>query len=421
MAGQQRRGGGGVARGGQGGRAAKAGSHRKGASAGSGGQRRKSLEGRGATPPAELRPGHPAQRRAAVIAAAEARRPVGSRATDSTGRAGSVSNARAGTDRAGDDRARDEGGRAARGPRPLAGTGQGRGGKKGGKTGGERVPRSGGRAGGPVRGGPDRAGSSRSGRAERDGRGDLDELVVGRNAVVEALRAGVPGSTLFVAGGTEYDERLDEARRLAPPAGVAVADVARAELDRMCGSAPHQGLALSVPPFRYAHPDDLLARAQAAPPGLLVALDGVTDPRNLGAVIRSAAAFGAHGVVVPERRAAGVTAAAWKTSAGAAARLPVARATNLSRALAAWADAGIFVVGLAADGEVALDELEMAGDPLALVVGSEGRGLSRLVGERCDLTVRIPMVGNVESLNAGVAAGVMLAEIARRRRVDGQR
>ncbi|WP_239331576.1 23S rRNA (guanosine(2251)-2'-O)-methyltransferase RlmB [Frankia sp. CiP3] len=421
MAGQQRRGGGGVARGGQGGRAAKAGSHRKGASAGSGGQRRKSLEGRGATPPAELRPGHPAQRRAAVIAAAEARRPVGSRATDSTGRAGSVSNARAGTDRAGDDRARDEGGRAARGPRPLSGTGQGRGGKKGGKTGVERVPRSGGRAGGPVRGGPDRAGPSRSGRAERDGRGDLDELVVGRNAVVEALRAGVPGSTLFVAGGTEYDERLDEARRLAPLAGVAVADVARAELDRMCGSAPHQGLALSVPPFRYAHPDDLLARAQAAPPGLLVALDGVTDPRNLGAVIRSAAAFGAHGVVVPERRAAGVTAAAWKTSAGAAARLPVARATNLSRALAAWADAGIFVVGLAADGEVGLDELEMAGDPLALVVGSEGRGLSRLVGERCDLTVRIPMVGNVESLNAGVAAGVMLAEIARRRRVDGQR
>ncbi|WP_250292764.1 23S rRNA (guanosine(2251)-2'-O)-methyltransferase RlmB, partial [Frankia sp. CiP1_Cm_nod1] len=263
------------------------------------------------------------------------------------------------------------------------------------------------------------AGPARGGRSA--GRGDRDEpeeLVVGRNAVVEALRAGVPASVLYVAAGTEYDERLDEARRLAPPAGVAVADVARGELDRLCGSAPHQGLALSVPPFRYAHPDDLLARAQEAPPGLLVALDGVTDPRNLGAVVRSAAAFGAHGVVVPERRAAGVTAAAWKTSAGTAARLPVARATNLVRALTGWAQAGLFVVGLAADGEVSLDDLEMASDPLVLVVGSEGRGLSRLVGEHCDLTVRIPMAGDVESLNAGVAAGVALAEIARRRRLD---
>ncbi|WP_131773806.1 23S rRNA (guanosine(2251)-2'-O)-methyltransferase RlmB, partial [Protofrankia symbiont of Coriaria myrtifolia] len=279
--------------------------------------------------------------------------------------------------------------------------------------GGPRAPRQGRPAGSAW------AGTARAGRfASRADRGEPEELVVGRNAVVEALRAGVPASVLYVAAGTEYDERLDEARRLAPRAGVAVADVARGDLDRLCGSAPHQGLALSVPPFRYAHPDDLLARAQEAPPGLLVALDGVTDPRNLGAVVRSAAAFGAHGVVVPERRAAGVTAAAWKTSAGAAARLPVARATNLVRALTGWAQAGLFVVGLAADGEVSLDELEMASDPLVLVVGSEGRGLSRLVGERCDLTVRIPMAGDVESLNAGVAAGVALAEIARRRRLD---
>jgi 23S rRNA (guanosine2251-2'-O)-methyltransferase len=241
-------------------------------------------------------------------------------------------------------------------------------------------------------------------------------LVVGRNPVVEALRAAVPASTLYVAAGLDYDERLTEARKLAGRAGIAVVDLGRADLDRMCGTAPHQGLALSVPPYRYAHPDDLLARAEHAAPGLLVALDGVTDPRNLGAVVRSAAAFGAHGVVVPERRAAGMTAAAWKTSAGAAARLPVARATNLSRALSSYAQAGLLVVGLAADGEVDVYDLELAVDPMVLVVGSEGRGLSRLVGERCDVAVRIPMVGKVESLNAGVAAGVALAEIARRRR-----
>jgi 23S rRNA (guanosine2251-2'-O)-methyltransferase len=356
MAGGARRGGGGIARGGQGGRAAKSGSHRKGASTGSGGQGRKALEGRGATPPAHLRPGHPAQRRAAGTAkAAQAGEP---------GRAGAAR--------------RGEVGRA---PSTL-----------------------------DARPGPAVPGGVRSRRAEGD------ELVVGRNAVVEALRAGVPASTLFVAAGLDFDERLDDARRLAARAGLAVVDVARPDLDRMCGTAPHQGLALSVPPFRYAHPDDLLARARAGSAGLVVALDGVTDPRNLGAVVRSAAAFGAHGVVVPERRAAGMTAAAWKTSAGAAARLPVARATNLARTLASYAETGLFVVGLAADAATSLDELTMATDPLVLVIGSEGRGLSRLVEQRCDVTVRIPMAGDVESLNAGVAAGVALAEIARRRR-----
>jgi 23S rRNA (guanosine2251-2'-O)-methyltransferase len=234
---------------------------------------------------------------------------------------------------------------------------------------------------------------------------------------VEALRARVPSSVLYVAGGLAYDERLTQARKLAATAGIAVIDVAKAELDRMCGTAPHQGLALTVPAYRYTHPDDLLARAEAAPPALLIGLDGVTDPRNLGAVVRSAAAFGAHGVVVPERRAAGMTAAAWKTSAGAAARLPVARATNLERTLASWAKAGLLVVGLAADGELSLDDFEAGTDPLVVVIGSEGRGLSRLVGERCDLRIRIPMAGDVESLNAGVAAGVALAEIARRRRL----
>ena len=150
-------------------------------------------------------------------------------------------------------------------------------------------------------------------------------------------------------------------------------------------------------------------------PALIVALDGVTDPRNLGAVVRSAAGFGAHGVVVPERRAAGMTASAWKTSAGAAARLPVAQTVNLTRQLKAYQDEGLMVVGLAADGDVALPDLELADGPLVLVVGSEGDGLSRLVAQTCDQLVSIPMADALESLNAGVAAGVALYAIAQRR------
>jgi 23S rRNA (guanosine2251-2'-O)-methyltransferase len=193
-------------------------------------------------------------------------------------------------------------------------------------------------------------------------------------------------------------------------------EVSRGELDRMTAGAVHQGLAAKVPPYDYAHPDDLLDRAhEAGEQPLIVALDSVTDPRNLGAVVRSAAGFGAHGVVVPERRAAGMTASAWKTSAGAAARVPVAMAGNLTRQLRSYQEAGCMVVGLAADGELALPDLDLADGPLVLVVGSEGEGLSRLVAETCDLSVSIPMASSLESLNAGVAAGIALYEVARRR------
>jgi 23S rRNA (guanosine2251-2'-O)-methyltransferase len=243
------------------------------------------------------------------------------------------------------------------------------------------------------------------------------EWVVGRNPVVEALAAGVPVTTLFVAEGTERDARLREAFRAATQRGLAMLEVPRPELDRLTGSSVHQGLALQVPPYDYASPDELVDHAhEAGAAPLIVALDGVTDPRNLGAIVRSAAAFGAHGVVVPERRAAGMTTSAWKTSAGAAARVPVARAVNLSRQLKAYADAGLVVAGLAADGDVSLAEFDRADEGLVLVVGSEGKGLSRLVREHCDLLVGIPMADDTESLNAGVAAGVGLYEIARRRR-----
>jgi 23S rRNA (guanosine2251-2'-O)-methyltransferase len=296
----------------------KAGS-KKGPVVGSGGQRRRALEGRGPTPPAHKRPNHPAAKRAQ----SPQRRPV--RRTDET------------------------------------------------------------------------------------------ETVLGRNPVLECLRAGVPATALYVALGTEADERLTESVSRAADSGIAILEVPRTDLDRMSANHLHQGIALQVPPYNYAHPDDLVAAALESPPAMLVALDNISDPRNLGAIVRSVAAFGGHGVMIPQRRSASVTAVAWRTSAGAAARLPVARATNLTRALKDWADRGLRVVGLDADGDTAIDDLD-GSDPLVVVVGSEGKGLSRLVRQTCDEVVSIPMAGDTESLNASVAAGVVLAEIARQRR-----
>ncbi|GAA3770321.1 23S rRNA (guanosine(2251)-2'-O)-methyltransferase RlmB [Micromonospora maritima] len=278
------------------------------------------------------------------------------------------------------------------------------------------------RAGVPLKGGKGKSGG-RGGPRVAPGRKanpakDSPELLVGRNPVLESLRTQVPATALYTAQGIDVDDRVKEIVRTAADRGIAILEVSRAELDRMTGGVLHQGVGLQVPPFAYEPFDDLVTAAleQAAP--LLVALDGVTDPRNLGAVIRSAAAFGAQGVFVPERRAAGITATAWRTSAGAAARVPVAQVTNLTRSLKACKEAGFVVVGLDADGQTDLYDLEAAVGPLVVVVGSEGRGLSRLVGETCDLTVSIPMVSDVESLNASVAAAVTLAEVARRRSVE---
>ena len=311
---------------------------------GTGGHGKRRLEGKGPTPPAHLRPGHPAQRRA------------GSGVMNSN-----LRNV-------------DE---ASPGP----------------------------------------AEARRPGPRSR-GAGSAAEVVAGRNAVLESLRAGVPATALHVGPRLDTDERIGVAVMLAADAGVAVVEAGRAELDRLTGGAVHQGLALRVRPHKYAHPDDLVARAAAAgEPALIVALDGVTDPRNLGAVARSVAAFGGHGVLVPVRRSAGVTAGSWKASAGALARVPVAQASNLAAALVGYQEAGLFAVGLTADGPETVSGLELADGPLVLVVGSEGRGLSRLVAQRCDVLARIPMPGATESLNAGVAAGIALYEVARRRAV----
>jgi 23S rRNA (guanosine2251-2'-O)-methyltransferase len=313
---------------------------------GTGGHGRRRLEGKGPTPPAELRPGHPAQRRAAAAAAARARA--------ATGKPGAR---RSGT------------------------------------------------------GGSDTRASSRYGNKGKTG--GAAEVVAGRNAVLESLRARVPGIALHVGPRLDADERISEAIKLAADAGIAIVEAGRSELDRLTGRAVHQGLALRIRPYEYAHPDDLVERADGSAP-LVVALDGITDPRNLGAVARSVAAFGADGVLIPARRSAGVTAAAWKASAGALANVPVAQAPNMSRALAAYAAEGLFVVGLDAAAEDDVGALTLADSPLVLVIGSEGKGLSRLIAEQCDALVRIPITG-AESLNAAVAAGIALYEVNRSR------
>ncbi|ANC32566.1 23S rRNA (guanosine(2251)-2'-O)-methyltransferase RlmB [Isoptericola dokdonensis] len=242
------------------------------------------------------------------------------------------------------------------------------------------------------------------------------EVVAGRNAVVEALRSDVPATAVHMAERIEHDDRTREILELASIKGVRLLESSRGALDQLTEGSVHQGVAMEVPPYEYASIDDLLdAAAESGEPPLIVALDSVTDPRNLGAVLRSAGAFGAHGVLVPSRRTASLTASAWKVSAGAAARVPVAKETNLARTLTDLKKAGLFVVGLDAGGDTTVRELAFSTDPLVVVVGSEGKGLSRLVREACDAVASIPMSSSVESLNAGVAAGITLYEVSQAR------
>ncbi|WP_276909272.1 23S rRNA (guanosine(2251)-2'-O)-methyltransferase RlmB [Corynebacterium riegelii] len=243
------------------------------------------------------------------------------------------------------------------------------------------------------------------------------DLVVGRNPVVECLHAKVPAEALYVAFGTGHDDRLSEAVTFANSRGIPVHEVPRQQLDDMTGNGMHQGVGLKIQPYKYADVFDLIANVkERGETGMFVVLDNITDPRNLGAVIRSTAAFGGHGVVIPERRSAQVTGVAWRTSAGTAARLPVARETNLTRTIKQFKDNGYMVVGLDAGGEHTLDTFDGGTDPVVIVVGSEGKGISRLVRENCDVIMSVPMAPWVESLNASVAAGVVLSEFARQRR-----
>lgn len=297
---------------------------KKGATVGSGGQRRAKLSGRGPTPKAAERPHHPAARkeRAAKKRAAEAR--PGARSTKATGTKRSQAS-----------------------------------------------------------------------------------LLMGRNPIVEALRADIPATGLYVQAKADADDRWREALRIAVARNIPIMEVARTELDRMTEGGVHQGLVLTVPEYTYAE------LSEVATGSLVIVLDGVTDPRNLGAIARSAAAFGASGIVVPTRRSVGVTASAWKASAGALSRMPVAQVTNTTRALQELQQGGFTVVGLTADADVDLDGLasDVLTDPVVIVVGAEGAGLSRLVAQTCDWRVRIPMASGNESLNASVAAGIVLQAV----------
>ncbi|MCI1901363.1 MAG: 23S rRNA (guanosine(2251)-2'-O)-methyltransferase RlmB [Bifidobacteriaceae bacterium] len=249
---------------------------------------------------------------------------------------------------------------------------------------------------------------------------DSDDMVIGRNSVLEALRVGVPSKELYIAAHLEGDDRTREIIMLAGKQGLHILEADRLEIDRIARSHAHQGVVLKVQPYEYASMNTLVDKAIAwhkngGPTPLFVALDGVTDPQNLGAVIRSAAAFGASGILIPERRSASVTAAAWKVSAGAAAHLPVARVVNLNKAIDALHEQGFYAVGLDGGGSALVGETGFEKDPLVIVLGAEGKGLSRLASEKCDIIAGIPISGKVESLNASVAAGISLYATARAR------
>lgn len=309
---------------------------KKGATVGSGGVRRRALEGRGPTPKAEDRPGHKAYQGGGT-----------------TGKSGS----------------------------------------------GPRTPRR-----------------KPTGPKKTPG---IDQ-VAGRNAVLEALAEDVPATQLTMMARIEVDERVREIMRLAAARSLPIAEASRTDLDRMTDHAVHQGVALTIPPYEYAQVDELLEiAANAFEPPLLVALDGITDPRNLGAILRSADAFGAHGVILPERRSASMTASVWKVAAGAAGRVRVAQVTNLNRTLTALKAQGVFVLGLDAGGDVTTRQLELGTEPVALVIGAEGKGLSRLAREISDQVVSVPMSGRAESLNASVAAAIALYELSGVREAQG--
>ena len=341
----------------------------RGKQVGSGGQGRQALEGKKPTPKAEDRPYHPAGKRKAAAERYEAANPKGGRRGAAAGRDGG---------RAGAPRSDGRGGDA-RGDNRNDGRNEGRS--------NTRTPRS---------------------------KASEVELITGRNSVLEALRAKIPATSLTLASRAEFDDRIREILHLANGRGIPIIEVMRPELDRLAGpDGVHQGVALTVPPYAYAHPLELLdsieKRGQVP---LLVVLDGITDPRNLGAIIRSTAAFGGHGVIVPQRRSVGLTAAAWKTSAGAAARTPVAMAGNLTQMLKDLKSRGVFVLGLDGGGTVSLPDLQLSNEPIAIVVGSEGKGLSRLVTETCDAIVSVPIEAATESLNAGIAASVVLYQVS---------
>lgn len=246
-----------------------------------------------------------------------------------------------------------------------------------------------------------------SGRRDRD---DRSTTLAGRQPVLEALKAGSSIEKIFFAADLAASKTLTEIRKRADGSSVPIRVVPKQEIDRAAGGINHQGVVAVTGKYRYADLNTLLSR----PDPLVLFLDGVTDPHNLGSLLRSADGAGFHGIVIPERRSAGVTDAVRRVSAGASEVVPVARVTNLGRSIDDARTSGLWIVGLEADGDVDLWSSKMIEPPLGLVLGAEGRGLSRIVRERCDEVVSIPLGGRLGSVNVAVAGALAMFEAARR-------
>lgn len=247
-----------------------------------------------------------------------------------------------------------------------------------------------------------------------DDESDKQSIIEGRNAVIEALRAGVTIDKVFIAKG-ETDATLGHIAYVARAAGAAVVDTDRRKLDSMSLTHAHQGVIAVAACAEYVTIEDILDNArQKGEPPLIILCDEISDPHNLGAIIRTCEATGAHGVIIPKRRNAGLTAIVAKASSGAVYHMPIARVTNLTAAIGLLKNAGVWVFGASAGGSTDLWQADLKG-PVALVIGSEGSGISRLVSENCDFSVSIPMHGKLKSLNASVSAAILLYEAVRQR------
>ena len=242
-------------------------------------------------------------------------------------------------------------------------------------------------------------------------------VICGIHAVEQALAAGRPAERLLVGKGRK-GAKVEAIVKAARRASIPVRFVNKSELDRTAGSAAHQSVVLVAGAKRYVELENLIEKTKGDKPGLLVLLDGVQDPHNLGAILRTAVCAGADGVILPERRAAGVTPAAEKAAAGATEHIAIARVVNLNRAMEQLKEAGFWLVGFDAAGDRAYHKVDLTG-PVGLVLGGEGKGLHEQVRKRCDFLVSIPIVGKVESLNVSVTAGVALYEVLRQRRLGG--
>ena len=240
------------------------------------------------------------------------------------------------------------------------------------------------------------------------------DMIEGRNAVSEAIRSGRTINKVFLADG-DTDRALGRLAAMAKDAGAVVVRIDRRRLNEMSLTGAHQGIIASVAVHGYATIDEILAAAEAkgeAP--LIVLCDELSDPHNLGAILRTAECAGAHGVIIPKRRSVGLTAVVGKASAGAVEYMPVARVSNIAAAIRELKERGVWVFGTAADGALSLYSADLRG-PAAIVIGNEGEGMSRIVAESCDFKVSIPMKGHISSLNASAAAAILLYEAVRQR------